>query len=101
MTVRLGAIWRFVRENLTLAFHQGTHHYEVDLERFINSAAMLDWIFQIEMKTWATDENVRNLLRAFRDTIDPQANLCSFGGDKTINPQSVLNERMKKSSKEI
>jgi hypothetical protein len=45
---------------------------------------MLDWVFQIQGKGWATLEVMFDLLRAFNDLFRPQANLCSGGGNKVI-----------------
>jgi hypothetical protein len=52
-------------------------HYEIDLERVHDSAALLDWIFQILGKTWATQRVVKDLLEAFDDIFHSQANFCS------------------------
>lgn len=59
-------------------------HYEIDLERIGSSATVLDWIFQIRGKTWATPTVLRDLINALHDILDPQANLCSgaIGGCK-------------------
>ena len=47
-----------------------------------SSAACLDWIFQVSQKTWMKPDDRSNLLLAIRDTVDPQANLCSWGIEK-------------------
>jgi hypothetical protein len=75
-------------------------HYEIDLERIRDSAAALDWIFQILGKNWATQRVIRDLLNAIRDIIHPQQNLCSGacgsgGGGKVIkDPGAFLRHRI-------
>ena|ERR1035441_292826 len=86
--------WRFVRKNLTLDWKNGRSTYYVDLETIRDSASMLDWIFQFRTLAAATDEDTANLLAAFRDTLDPQANLCSSKISKTINPRKILAARL-------
>ena len=51
---------------------------------------MLDWIFQIAGKAWATDEIVGRLVAAFDDLFQPQRNLCSGGRPSKINPTEHL-----------
>lgn len=80
--------WQFHADILTLLLtDKDGLEYEIDLEGITDSATMLDWIFQIRMKTWATDEIVGCLVTAFSDLFSPQANLCSFGKNKTIDPK--------------
>jgi hypothetical protein len=73
--------------------------YEIDLERIHDSAAMLDWIFQIQGKTWASARVTKDLLNAFDSIFNPQANLCSGAcgsgrGGKTISSPDFLNSRI-------
>ena len=95
--------WQLHTENLTLILgrvnrttasaRQGSCSavlYEIDLEKITDSAAMLDWIFQICNKTWATNEIVGCLVAAFGDLFEPQRYLCSFGQNKTIDPTEHL-----------
>ena len=71
--------WVFNPKHLTLT--HSPEDYEIDLERIHSSAAILDWIFQIQGKDWADEQTLYDLLRAFRDILDPQANYCSFEED--------------------
>jgi hypothetical protein len=71
--------WVFNPKHLTLT--HSPEDYEIDLETIHSSAAILDWIFQIQRKVWATAQTLHDLLRAFRDILDPQANYCSFEQD--------------------
>jgi hypothetical protein len=72
--------------------------YEIDIERVHSSAAMLDWIYQINKKAWATTKVMKDLLAAFDDVFDAQANLCSCslggGTGKVIkDPGAFLQNR--------
>lgn len=60
------------------------HPYEVDLERCLTSAQMLDHIMQVAGKTWADDATIAGLVRALDDVLRPQASLCSFGAAKRL-----------------
>jgi hypothetical protein len=83
--------WKLNRKAmaLTLEIHPW---YEIDLERIRDSAEMLDWIFQIFKKTWATPDIIYDVLNAFESIFEPQANLSSFGRNKEINPKLFIQE---------
>lgn len=69
--------------------------YEIDVERIRQSSQVLDWIFQIRGKGWATSRVMRDLIEAFDDIFSPQANLCSNGFNKVIeNPKAFLKRRV-------
>jgi hypothetical protein len=73
--------------------------YEVDLESINQSSALLDWIFQIGGKTWATARVTKDLLNALDDILHPQRYLCSggLGGSATQiikNPAAFLRRRI-------
>lgn len=53
--------------------------YEVDLDTCTALAGLLDWIFQVNNKQFVRDDDMRDLLNLFRDVINPQATMCSFG----------------------
>jgi hypothetical protein len=68
--------------------------YEIDIEQIRHSAAMLDWIYQVNKKAWATARVTKDLVNAFDDVFHPQASLCSGGSDKIIqNPTAFLRHR--------
>ena len=73
--------------------------YEIDLQTIDDPAQMLDWIFQIETKIWATEKDRADLISAFEAIFDPQANLCSHGRSKTIVPKKFLFERIRPNRK--
>jgi hypothetical protein len=76
--------WRFIKDARVLELHdaEGRWRYEVDLDRCRTAAEMMDWIFQIEGKSWATDPIVRGLIRALNELLKPQATLCSGGVER-------------------
>jgi hypothetical protein len=81
--------------------------YEIDLERVRDSAAMLDWIFQIRGKSWASSRVMRDLLEAFHSIFYPQASLCSGacgsgGGGKVIKSAGeFLRKRIRESERQV
>lgn len=69
------------------AYSGGT--YPIDLDRFVDSAHMLDIIMQVAGKAWATDECLAGLVRALDDLLHPQATLCSCGTNKRLTRSQV------------
>ncbi len=53
-------------------------HYYILLDEIHTNAEMNDWIFQLAGKTWVTAEDLGNLVLAFEDIFEPQANLCGM-----------------------
>lgn len=80
--------WKLDRELLVLRKDTQIEWYEVDLERCLSSAEMLDWIFQVNGHGWSED-NVAGLINALRDLLRPQSNLCSSGQNKTLTKGQV------------
>jgi len=60
------------------------YRYEVDLERCLTSAEVLDCIIQIAQKNWADNAVIAGLIRALDDVLHPQDTLCSCGQSKRI-----------------
>lgn len=83
--------WKFRLGNLTLTHVE--QDYEIDLERCLSPGQVLDWIYQIYLKAWKGDD-IRHLLRAFQDILDPQASLCSGGSEKHLT-KAELKKRIK------
>lgn len=75
--------WTYIPETLVLKCTEERGGYEVDLERCTNSAQILDWIFQVNMKTWATPEVVKDLLDIISLVLEPQQNFCGMGIGKS------------------
>lgn len=57
--------------------------YEVDSEDMTTSAQCLDWIFQVHTKDWVSDSDIVDLLKAIQELVNPQANLCSYGIERS------------------
>jgi hypothetical protein len=59
------------------------------------SAAVLDFIFQIQGSIRGVDDGVRDFINAIDDLLRPQASLCSCGTNKVIeNPREFLLDRI-------
>ena len=58
--------------------------YRIPLKDMTGSSRILDWLYQIEEKPWATDADLGNLVRAMVALFG--RDLCSAGNDKTIDP---------------
>jgi len=63
--------------------------YPIDLEEINSCAAMLDWIFQINKHSYSK-ESVKDLVRAFDDIFDPQANCCSYEQEKKFSGSELV-----------
>lgn len=72
--------WVFNSKNLTL--NNQAQAYEIDIEKIHSSAEILDLIYQVYGKDWRNPNTIYDLLSAFNDILDPQANYCSFGEDQ-------------------
>jgi hypothetical protein len=69
--------------------------YEIDIEVIRQSSQVLDWIFQIRGKGWATARVMKDLIEAFDDILYPQQNLCSNGCNKIIKePKAFIRHRI-------
>ena len=73
--------WRLDANTLELIYADKGRgdRYFVDLERMNTSAAALDWIFQLQKKSWTSVDDIGHLIAALQDIFDPQARLCGFG----------------------
>jgi hypothetical protein len=96
--------WRFDVERLCIVFDGKAGGYEIDLEKINQSSAMLDWIFQIQTKVWATARVTKDLLNALDDIVRPQSSLCSgacHGGPTKVikNTKAFLTKRIRDSYK--
>lgn len=83
--------WRYHPHNLTLECADKS--YAIDLGRCCTSSEVLDAIFQIRGKTWATPIIKSDLLDAINDLLNPQGALCSFGDNIRIDPREILPAR--------
>jgi hypothetical protein len=53
--------------------------YQIPLAELNNSAVILDWVFQIEEKSWATPDDVGQLVKAIVDIFG--RHVCGSGVD--------------------
>ncbi len=85
--------WSFKESSLVLElnYEREGHNfwYEVFLGDCYTSATVLDWIMQVADKTWTddNDEILANLVRALRDCLEPQANLCGSGISRILSEE--------------
>jgi hypothetical protein len=86
--------WTLDAQVLALNLQGDKHSYQINLEDITDSAHMLDWIFQIQMKTWSTNEIIGELINAFQDIFRPQGSLCGSGHSKTIDATVFLRKRL-------
>ena len=75
--------WKFDPKRLCLVTKNDCHiAYEIDLEEIDSHYRLLDWIFHIQQKSWATPKVMSNLLCAFRDIFNPQSTREGIDGRK-------------------
>jgi hypothetical protein len=86
--------WVLDTEALVLVLTGEHGPYEIDLESITDSSRMLDWIFQIRMKTWSTNNIVGDLISAFQDIFRPQATLCGGGVGKELDAGAFLRKKL-------
>jgi hypothetical protein len=79
--------WMYDGRTLVVRYREGTHKYEVDLEKCTTCAELLDWIFQFRKKGWATSRGVGGLVEILNRLLHPQRNLCSFGKERGLLPK--------------
>ena len=84
--------WKFYTESLTL--QHTVSGYPVEFSNIHTSAQMLDTIFQVQQKTWATPQDISDMLKAMATILNPQANYCSWGKSKTVADVNKLVETM-------
>ena len=65
---------------------------EIELKDCRTCAGMLDWIFQLQEKTWISDKDMRDFLKIMNQVFYPQGLMCSFGTDHTQNRKGPLKE---------
>jgi hypothetical protein len=65
--------------------------YQVPLEEFANSAGILDWIFQISEKTWASAADVGDFVRAIEHIFG--RGVAGFGTDNPIDAKDLLTKK--------
>lgn len=83
--------WSFDAECFTLRFRaeEDREWYYIPLNSIDSSAGVLDWIYQIQAKTWADGKIIADLVDAIKDVLDPQSNYCSYGSDKRYSARDL------------
>jgi hypothetical protein len=72
--------WKLDRDRRAI-YYDGPHDYWFSLGQMNNSAEVLDWIVELHEKSWATPEDIGNLVAALDDIFDLQNNMCGCGID--------------------
>ncbi|MDQ2712038.1 MAG: hypothetical protein M3Y24_07375 [Acidobacteriota bacterium] len=84
---RLAQLWHFDPHSLTLVFRSGEEvHHLVDLRRITSSTCMLDIIFDISGRPWASKDIIGDLIQALQELFDPKVTLCGAGRDRLLDP---------------
>ena len=86
--------WRLDPDRLVLdLFDPKEHHaYEVDLERCIDSAHILDWVVQVSKKGWLDRHSATvtvGLLQALDDILHLQTNVCPSETHKVLTGEKI------------
>ena len=98
---------RFDRRNLELVVHYGRSSYEIDLERCNDPAQILNWIYQLNGKSWMTHvlmgQVIRALDNACHEVFDEgvQGVFCSGGVSRQANWKSKADKRLINGSKRV
>jgi len=82
--------WKYNGRILSLEYDK-TPSYDIDLEKCTSGSEVLDWIFQVQGKSWMVVEDVGNLVAALA-AIFPGAQglFCPFGNNKELDASSFL-----------
>lgn len=84
-------VWSFDPATLGLVLSEGMFPpYRVELSKITSSACMLDVIFDLKDKQWATNDVIGDLIMAFQALFDPQMTLCGQNRGKTFDPVAYL-----------
>ncbi|MBS1104290.1 hypothetical protein JK202_14970 [Gluconobacter sp. Dm-62] len=84
--------WSLNKDNYCLEHPgPGCMSYQVPLEDMNNPAIILDWIYQMNEKTWMTKEDSGNLVSALQDIFG--RGICGGGSFKSINAKDYLKAR--------
>ena len=86
--------WILHADTLALEYRGEHGRYEIDLETITDSAQMLDWIFQVRIKAWVTNDVMGDLISAFEGIFRPQGSLCGQGIDKKLDATKFLKKRL-------
>lgn len=84
--------WTFNAETACLEtdVHPGLV-YQVRVDEMNTSAEILDWLFQLEEKSWVTSENLGDVVRAVADIIG--RGVAGGGRDNPVDARAILTAR--------
>jgi len=77
----------------SLLVHEKSRH-EIDLLELNRPAQMLNCIFQVNAKEWASEADLGSLIQALGYVFDPKATLCSGGQDQRFSARDWLQQRL-------
>ena len=83
--------WTFNPRNACLEIEIVAGHgveYQVPADELKSSARILDWIYQLRDKTWATSADIGDLVQAIRDLFG--RGVASGGLDHPFDPKPIL-----------
>jgi len=80
--------WKLDRDRRVI-YYEG-RDYWFSLGQMNNSAEVLDWIVHLREQTWATPEDVGNLVAALDDIFDLQNSMCGCGIEHRFNAKEHL-----------
>jgi hypothetical protein len=85
--------WKLDKDRRAIVY-DGSHDCWFPLAQMNNSTEILDWIVQLHEKSWATPEDIGNLVVALDDIFDLQNNLCGCGMEHRFNAREYLSKRL-------
>lgn len=65
--------------------------YQIPVDEMTNSASILDWIFQVQEKTWASSSDVGDLVGAIESILG--RGVAGGGVDRPIDPKVALSRK--------
>ena len=68
----------------------GIEAYSIALDGITDSAHMLDWIFQLRMKAWVTNDIIGDLISAFQDIFRRKARSADLARTRNLMLGSTL-----------
>jgi hypothetical protein len=86
--------WKLNTKNACLEFNDPKSNsmiYQVFVDEMTDSAQILDWIFQIEEKTWASSKDLGDLVSAVVEILG--RSVASGGINHPIDPKVPLANR--------
>jgi len=84
--------WTLNKASLTLDFTGGIA-YQIPLDDMTDPAKILDWIYQIEEKTWASTEVIGELVEALAYYFG--RSVCGGGMASSIDAKGIIQQRIK------